>query len=66
MPRRARWYIGKLRDVAAVELDAAFVGRDQPGDHVEDGGLAGAVRAEQPDRLAAPQFETDAATTVRF
>ena len=29
------------------------VGLHQPGDHVEDGGLAGAVRAQQADRLAA-------------
>ena len=47
-------------DVVAVELDAAVVGLDQPGDHVEDGGLAGAVRAEQADRLAAPHIKRDA------
>ena len=40
-------------DVLAVEFDAAAVGLDQPGDHVEDRGLAGAVGPEQPDRLAA-------------
>ena len=34
---------------------------DQAGDHVEHGGLAGAVRAEQADGLAAAQFEADAA-----
>ena len=39
-------------DVEAVDLDRALVDRHQPGDHVEAGGLAGAVRAEQPDRLA--------------
>ena len=33
------------------------IGTDQPGDHVEDGGLAGAVRAEQTDRLAATERE---------
>ena len=43
----------QVRDVEAVDLDRAGIGADQPGDHVEDGGLAGAVRAEQPDRLAA-------------
>ena len=41
-------------DVVAVEFDLALVGLHQPGDHVEDGRLAGAVRAEQADRLAAP------------
>ena len=48
-------------DVAAVEGDAAFVRRQQPGDHVETGGLAGAVRAEQPHHLAALQREADTA-----
>ena len=44
-------------DVVAVELDGAVVGLDQAGDHVEDRGLAGAVRAEQADRLAARHRE---------
>ncbi len=48
------------RDVVAVELDAAAIGRDQAGDHVEHGGLAGAVGPEQADRLAAPHIEADA------
>ena len=60
MPSRARWYIGSVRDVVAVELDAAAVGLDQPGDHVEHRGLAGAVRPEQADRLAAPHVEARA------
>ena len=60
MPSRARWYIGSARDVVAVELDAAAVGLDQPGDHVEDRGLAGAVRSEQADRFAAPDIEARA------
>ena len=47
-------------DVVAVELDAAGVGFDQPGDHVEDRGLAGAVRPEQADRLAAAHVEAGA------
>ena len=37
-----------------------LVGLDQPGDHVEHGGLAGAVRPEQSDRLAAPQRQAHA------
>ena len=47
----------QARDVIAVEFDHALVGFDQPGDHVEDRGLAGAVRAEQADGLAAPDIE---------
>ncbi len=50
----------QVRDVVAVELDLALVGLDQPGDHVEHRGLAGAVRPEQPDRLTAPQREAHA------
>jgi len=44
----------------AVKLDAAAVGRDQPGDHVEDRGFASAVGAKQPDRFAAADIETRA------
>ena len=36
----------QLGHVAAVDADRAFVGGDQPGDHVEHGGLAGAVRPQ--------------------
>ena len=45
------------RDVVAVDVDDAAVGLHQAGDHVEDRGLAGAVRAEQADRLAARHRE---------
>jgi hypothetical protein len=44
-------------DVVAVDLDGALIGPHQTGDHVEDGGLAGAVGAEKPDRLAARHGE---------
>ena len=44
----------------AIELDAAAVGLDQPGDHVEHGGLAGAVGTQQADRLAAAHMDADA------
>ena len=40
------------RHVMAVERDDALVGLHQAGDHVEHRGLAGAVGAEQADRLA--------------
>src|SRR5262249_21059545 len=48
------------RHVGAAEAAAAAVGGDQPGDHVEHRGLAGAVRAEQTDRLAAAHVEAHA------
>ena len=43
----------------AVDLDGAGIGRDQAGDHVEAGGLAGAVGAEQADHLAALERQAD-------
>src|SRR5262249_41825305 len=51
----------QLGDVGAVEIDLADIGRDQAGDDVEAGGLAGAVRAEQSDRLAALDRHIDVA-----
>ena len=39
------------------ELDAALVGADESGDHVEHGCLAGTVRAEQADGLALAHVE---------
>jgi len=36
-----------------VERDPAAVGRHQADDHVEAGGLAGAIGAEQPDHFTA-------------
>src|SRR5262249_2920596 len=47
-------------DVVAVEFDAAAIGRNKAGDHVEHGGLAGAVWPEQTDRFAAPDVEARA------
>src|SRR5690606_15590011 len=47
--------------VIAVELDAAAVGGDQPGDHVEYRGLARPVRPEQSHRLAAAHVKRDVA-----
>src|SRR3546814_3261655 len=48
-------------DVAAVEHDLALVGRDQADDHVEAGGLAGAVGAEQADDFARVQGQAEVA-----
>ena len=44
-------------DVGAVEVDAAGIRLHQADDHVERRGLAGAVRTEQSDGLAAAQFD---------
>ncbi len=49
----------QVGDGVPVEEDPAPVGLHQPHDHGEDRGLAGAVRAEQPDGLAAPHREAD-------
>ncbi len=49
------------RDVVAVERDRAVVGPEQTGDHIEAGGLARAVGAQQPHHLAALQRQADAA-----
>ena len=43
----------QLGHVMAVHFDRAGVGGDQAGDHVEAGGLAGAVGTKQAHRLAA-------------
>ena len=51
----------QLGDVVAIEFDGAAIGLDQAGDHVEHRGLAGAVRAQQTDRLAAADIDADAA-----
>ena len=60
MPRRARRYMGRLRNILAVEGDLALIGRDLAGGHAEAGGLAGAVGAEQADHFADVDLEVDA------
>jgi two-component system nitrogen regulation response regulator GlnG len=47
-------------DVAAVQGDGPGIDRDQAGDHVEAGGLAGAVGAQQAGHLAATQPQAHA------
>src|SRR6185295_16057530 len=42
-----------------VDQDAALVGLHQADDHVETGGLAGAVRTKQADDLAAVDGQAD-------
>src|SRR3546814_7693999 len=43
------------------DVCSSDLGRDQAGDDVEAGGLAGAVGAEQADRLAASDMHRDVA-----
>src|SRR5262249_20556403 len=40
------------RDVGALEVDAPGVGRNQPADQVDQGGLAGAVGPDEGQHLA--------------
>ena len=51
----------KAGDVMAVHLDGAGIGRDQAGDHVEAGGLAGAVGTQQAHHFAAVHRQADRA-----
>src|SRR5664279_5333122 len=46
-----------LRDVLAVEQDAAFVRGLEPGQHPQQRGLAAAAGAEQREKLAGPNVE---------
>ena len=50
----------KVRAVPALVQDAARGGVVEPADHVEQRGLAGAVRADDRDGLAPPDVEADA------
>src|ERR1019366_8379241 len=47
-------------DVGAIQRHAAGRRGNQPDNHVERGGLAGAVGAEQPDDLAGTKVHVDA------
>src|SRR5580704_2268855 len=47
------------RDVAVEQLDRAGVGLQLAGDQIEQGGLAGAVRADDQAALARLDFEID-------
>ena len=51
--------IGSRRGVDAEDRDGAGIGLQQAGDHAEDGGLAGAVGAEQGVELAGPHLEVE-------
>jgi hypothetical protein len=51
--------------MAAVDADLAGVGAHQADDHVEGGGLAGTVGAEQADHLAGATARCTSLTTRR-
>ena len=48
-------------DVHTVEQDGSRVGRHEPGHEVEEGGLAGSVRADDPEDLTVVDGEGDTA-----
>jgi hypothetical protein len=48
---------GGMAQRMAGHLDLALVGREEPGEHLEQGGLAGPVRAQQRDELPGAQIE---------
>ena len=65
MPKlRARRYIGVAGDLGLVHQHAARLGRHQADDHVEAGGLAGAVRPQQPHHFAAGDLQVDPADNL--
>ena len=49
----------KAGDVLSVDENPPLIGRQEPADHVEEGGLAGPVVTEQADDLTRPNFEVD-------
>ena len=49
----------QARQFLPIELNLAAVTGDETDDHVETGRLAGAVRTEQANDLAADHFEGD-------
>ena len=49
------------RDVLPLELDGPGVRPVEAAEHVHERRLAGAVRADQPDDLAAAELERDVA-----
>ena len=61
MPSRATAAGLRAGDVAAVEDDLPGGRLEELGEQVEDGGLAGAVGADQRMDGAAPHLEVDAA-----
>ncbi len=48
-----------MRDIDAFVQNHAFVGREHAGEQIEEGGLAGAVRADDARDLKLAQREID-------
>ena len=57
--------MGSTGEISIVQFDAAFSAGYQADNHVETGGLAGTVRSQQPDDLAAAYRQRDISTTWR-
>ena len=49
MPSRVIWRGSEAGDIAILIHDVTRIGLEIAGDHVDEGGLAGAVAADQPD-----------------
>ena len=60
MPRRMAAIGERRRDLLAAPADGAVVGLVGPGQHLDQGGLARAVLAEQTVHLAGLDVEVDA------
>src|SRR4051794_21566162 len=57
----ARQFLRRMtRDGLPVETDFAGIGPVEPGDQIEQGCLAGAVRADDADQIAFGEVEVDA------
>ena len=59
-PSRRQPFRRKAGDVLPLEADIAGIGPVEPGHEIEQGGLAGAVRADDADQLALGEIEVDA------
>src|ERR1700722_3020830 len=56
----------QVNDRAALEQHVALAGMDEAGDRLQGRALADAVASQQPDHLAATDFERDAVEDVAF
>ena len=60
MPSRLIPHAPRPSHRSASPQATAAAGAGEPGDHVEQGGLAGAVGADQPEDLPLPQLQAHA------
>ncbi len=61
MPRRSAAEGGRDDDLAAEELDRPRIGAKDSGEDLAEGGLAGAVGADEAMALGGPHSQIDAA-----